>query len=395
MPSLKDLFLLDHEIHFLNHGSFGATPRAVFDIYQDWQRRLEHQPVLFLGREFNHLHQEARSGLGKYLNARPEDLVFIPNATHGVNIVARSLDLGPGDEVLTTDHEYGACDRTWDFLCQKRGARYLRQAIPLPIASCDDLLEQFWEGVTYRTKVIYLSHITSPTALCFPVKEICRRARLAGIRTLIDGAHAPGQIPLDLERIGADFYTGNCHKWMMSPKGAGFLHAREEFQDLLEPLVVSWGYQPEPDFTTGSRYVDNYQWTGTRDPAAALSVPAAIHFMEENRWDEVRQDCGELLRTTLERIGAITGLPSAYPDQPDLFFQMGIARLPVETDIIQLKTRLYDEFKVEVPLIEWNGQKFIRVSIQGYNTPMDADALVQGLDRLLPETKGNASLPTS
>jgi isopenicillin-N epimerase len=395
MPSLKNLFLLDPEIHFLNHGSFGATPRVVFDIYQDWQRRLEQQPVLFLGREFNHLHQEARSGLGTYLNARPEDLVFIPNATYGVNIIARSLDLGPGDEVLTTDHEYGACDRTWDFLCQKRGAHYLRQAIPLPIASCDDLLEQFWEGVTYRTKVIYLSHITSPTALCFPVKEICRRARLAGIRTLIDGAHAPGQIPLDLERIGADFYTGNCHKWMMSPKGAGFLHAREEYQDLLEPLVVSWGYQPEPDFTTGSRYVDKYQWTGTRDPAAALSVPAAIHFMEEHRWDEVRQGCGELLRTTLERIGTVTGLPPAYPDQPDLFFQMGIARLPVETDIVQLKTRLYDEFKVEVPLIEWNGQKFIRVSIQGYNTPMDADALVEGLDRLLPETVGNASLPPS
>ena len=385
MSSIKDLFLLDPDIHFLNHGSFGATPRAVFEAYQEWQRLLERQPVLFLGREYARLHHEARCALGEYLNARAEDLVFVPNATHGVNIVARSLNLGAGDEVLATDHEYGACDRTWDFLCRKRGASYIRQPIPLPVSSQDEILERFWEGVTHRTKVIFLSHISSPTALRFPVKEICRRARLAGIRTLIDGAHAPGQIPVDLASIRADFYAGNCHKWMMSPKGAGFLHARQEVQGMVEPLVVSWGYDAEEDFSTGSAYVDYLQWTGTRDPAAALSVPAAIQFMEENRWEEIRLGCAELLRTALHRIEQVTGLPPLYPDDRDLFLQMAVAQLPTGTDLKELKTRLYDEFQVEVPLIEWNGFKLIRISVQGYNTQEDADALVAGLARLLPE----------
>jgi isopenicillin-N epimerase len=385
MASLKDLFLLDPEIHFLNHGSFGATPRAVFAVYQDWQRRLERQPVLFLGREFNHLNQEARQALGAYLNGRAEDLVFVPNATHGVNIVARSLELGSGDEVLATDHEYGACDRTLEFICRKRGALYLRQPIPLPISNQDDLLERFWEGVTHRTKVIFLSHISSPTALRFPVKEICRRARLAGIRTIVDGAHAPGQIPVDLAKTGADFYTGNCHKWMMSPKGAGFLHAREEVQHLIEPLVVSWGYNAEEDFTTGSAFIDYLQWTGTRDPAAALSVPAAIQFMEEHQWDEVRLACTELLGSALSQIEMVTGLPPLYPDDRNFFTQMAVAQLPPETDVKLLKTRLYDEFRVEVPIFEWNMLKLVRISVQGYNTQEDVDALVDGLERLLPE----------
>jgi isopenicillin-N epimerase len=385
MSSIKDLFLLDPGIHFLNHGSFGATPRAVFATYQEWQLQLERQPVLFLGREYARLHYEARSALGEYLNARPEELVFVTNATHGVNIVARSLDLVPGDEVLATDHEYGACDRAWEFLCQKRGARYVRQPIPLPVSSQDDILERFWEGVTHRTRVITLSHISSPTALRFPVKEICRRARLAGIRTIVDGAHAPGQIPVDLASLGADFYTGNCHKWMMSPKGAGFLHAREEVQHLVEPLVVSWGYNAEQDFTTGSTFVDYLQWTGTRDPAAALSVPAAIQFMGENRWEEVRLGCAELLREALNRIEQVTDLPSLYPGEKGFFFQMAVAQLPPGTDLKELKTRLYDEFRIEIPLIEWNGMKLLRISIQGYNTQEDVDALVEGLHHLLPE----------
>jgi isopenicillin-N epimerase len=382
---LKDLFLLDPEIHFLNHGSFGATPRVVFAEYQEWQRRLEQQPVLFLGRDFNRLNLEARTALGEYLTADPKDLVFVPNATHGVNVVARSLELGPGDEVLATSHEYGACDRTWDYLCRKRGASYVRQPVPLPVTSQDEILERFWEGVTFRTRVIFLSQISSPTALQFPVREICRRARLAGIRTVIDGAHAPGQIPVNLASLGADFYAGNCHKWMMSPKGAGFLYARPEVQGLVEPLVISWGYQADEDFTTGSTFIDYLQWTGTRDPAAALSIPAAIQFMEGHRWDEVRLACFEMLREALKRVGVITGLPPLYPGESGFFSQMAAARLPTDVNLKVLKTRLYDDFRVEVPVIEWNGLKLLRVSIQGYNTLEDVNALVAGLERLLPE----------
>jgi isopenicillin-N epimerase len=183
MPNLKQFFLLDPSVIFLNHGSFGATPKPVFEVYQQWQSRLEKQPVLFLGREYDRLLYESRAKLGIYLNADAEDLVYIPNATHGVNIIARSLQLDAGDEILTSDHEYGACDYTWDFLCGKAGAKYIHQPIPLPIHSEEEIVKRLWQGVTPRTKVIYLSHITSPTALRLPVEQICQRARKAGILT--------------------------------------------------------------------------------------------------------------------------------------------------------------------------------------------------------------------
>ncbi|MCA9998356.1 MAG: aminotransferase class V-fold PLP-dependent enzyme [Anaerolineales bacterium] len=211
--TFRNLFLLDPDVVFLNHGSFGATPRPVFDVYQAWQRQIEYQPVKFIGRELTGYLQTARHTLGNYLHAHGDDLVYIPNATFGVNIVARALLLTAEDEVLTTDHEYGACDRVWRFVSQKKGFHYVRQPIPLPVTSPEEIVEQLWQGVTPRTKVIYLSHITSATALRLPVEAICQRAREAGILTLVDGAHAPGQIPLDLTAMGADFYTGNCHKW--------------------------------------------------------------------------------------------------------------------------------------------------------------------------------------
>ena len=209
MTDFGQYFLLDPDIHFLNHGSFGACPRPVFEAYQEWQRRLELQPVLFLGRELVHYDQQARQALAEYLHAEADDLVYIPNATHGVNIVARSLDLRPGDEILTTNHEYGACDNTWQFLCQKSGARYIHQPLPTPLGSDEEIVERLWQDVTRRTRLIFVSQITSPTALILPVRAICQRARQEGILTLIDGAHAPGQIEIDLMAIGADFYTGN------------------------------------------------------------------------------------------------------------------------------------------------------------------------------------------
>jgi isopenicillin-N epimerase len=389
MNNLKSLFLLDPDIHFLNHGSFGACPRPVVEVYQTFQSRLEAQPVLFLGRELVTLEGQARQVLGAYLNAAADDLVFIPNATHGVNIVARSLAPGPGDEILTSDHEYGACDNTWDFICRKSGASYIHQPIALPIETPEAFVEQFWQGVTPRTKLIYLSHITSPTAQRFPIETICQCARATGILTLIDGAHAPGQIPLDMQAVGADFYTGNCHKWMLSPKGAAFLYTRREMQGLIEPLIVSWGYSADEKTTTGSRYIDLLQWTGTHDPSAALSVPAAIQFMQEHHWDEVRQHCYQLLRQALRRIDEITGLPSAYAYGPGLIPQplppqMGVAYLPYDQDLTILKSRLYDEYHIEAPLILWNDQKMIRLSIQGYNTQSDVDALIIALQQLLP-----------
>jgi len=386
MSSLREYFLLDPSVVFLNHGSYGATPKPVFEAYQDWQLRLERQPVLFLGREIYGLLKHARDALGNYLNTSGADLVFIPNATHAVNIVARSLDMQAGDEILTTDHEYGACDYTWEFLCNKTGAHYIHQSIPLPVQAEEEIVEQFWQGVTSQTKVIYLSHITSSTALRLPVEAICRRARQAGILSIVDAAHSPGQIPIDLQQLGADIVFGNCHKWMLAPKGAAFLYVHRDVQSLIHPLVVSWGYKPTPDIATGSRFIDILQWTGTRDLSAALTVPDAIQFMEKHDWEEVRCRCHELLRQAIERIYDLTGLPPLYPLGSDFYSQMGIAPLP-RSNLVTLKSRLYDEYKIEVPLVEWQDKQFVRISIQGYNTQEDVAALVDALKILLPQVE--------
>ena len=214
MPSLKDNFLLDPNIHFLNHGSFGATPKPVFREYQRWQRELECQPVEFLGRRHDRLMAESRAVLAKYLGTHAQNLVYTQNVTIALNIIAHSLDLGSSDEVLSTNHEYGALDRTWRFLSKERGFAYINQNISVPIMSRDEFIREFWSGVTPRTRVIFLSHITSPTAIHLPIEEIIRRAREAGIITIIDGAHAPGQVSISLDELGADFYGGNLHKWM-------------------------------------------------------------------------------------------------------------------------------------------------------------------------------------
>lgn len=385
MTRLKDLFLLDPNVIFLNHGSFGATPRPVFEVYQEWQRKLERQPVRFLGTELPDYLQQAQNALAGYLHAHPDDLVFVPNATFGVNLVARSLQLGAGDEVLTTDHEYGACDTTWEFLCEKTGAAYVRQPISLPMTSPEEIVEQLWRGVTPRTKVVFLSHITSPTALRLPVEAICRRARAAGLLTVIDGAHAPGQIPIDLEAIGADFYTGNCHKWLSAPKGSAFLHARWEQQHWLEPLVVSWGWHERRTSNANSHFLQYLRWRGTDDPCAFLAVPAAIQFQNDHNWPAVQQDCHQLLRQALHRIRELTGLQPVYPDDKGFFHQMAVAPLPPIADLPAFKRRLYDEYRVEAPCLQWKEHHFIRISVQGYNTQADIDGLLIALENLISQ----------
>ncbi len=379
MYNLRKLFLLDPSITFLNHGSFGATPKPVFDEYRRWQMELERQPVEFLGRRFTGLMAESRAALGAYLGTHADNLVYTQNVTISLNIVARSLDLGAGDEVLATDHEYGAMDRTWRFLSRERGFTYINR--PVSLTSRNGFIDSFWAGVTPRTRIIFLSHITSPTALIFPIQEIARRARTAGIITVIDGAHVAGQLPLDLDSLGADFYGGNLHKWLCAPKGAGFLYARPEMQHLLKPLVTSWGYEPE---TPGaSAFVDLHEWWGTRDIAAFLSVPAAIQFQEQYRWDKVRAASHELAKTAQRRICELTGLAPLHSDDDSWFAQMSAAPLPADTDIAVLKSRLYDQHSIEVPLIAWNNSKLIRVSIQGYNSKRDVDHLLRALNVLL------------
>ena len=394
MQNLGKFFQIDQDIIFLNHGSFGATPLPVFEAYQAWQRRLERQPVKFLGRDLPELLQTARQALADYVGAGRDDLVFAPNATFGVNVAARSLPLGPGDEVLTTNHEYGACTHVWQFLSGKRGFDLVERPLA-PVGGnrlavngeqlwdASEVVEYFWQGVTPRTKVIYISHITSPTAVTLPVADICARARAAGILTVVDGAHAPGQIPLDMAAIGADFYTGNCHKWLCAPKGSAFLYARPERQRLIEPLVVGWGWGEDLEFSFGSDFLDYLQWLGTHDPSAYLTVPAAIEFQAAHGWTAVREQCRALAREALLRIGEITGLPPLYPPDSGFFRQMAAIPLPSRLDIKAFQARLYDEYGIEIPGIEWRGRHFIRISVQGYNTQADVDALVAAVKELL------------
>ncbi len=379
MYNLRRKFMLDPRVTFLNHGSFGAVPREVFRKYQDWQRELERQPVEFLGRRFPAMMRAARTTLAKYLRTSPDNLVYTPNVTVSVNIVAHSLTLGRGDEVLSTDHEYGACDRTWRFLSREQGFTYKNQPISLPYINPDNFVDSLWQGVTPRTRVIFLSHITSPTAAIFPVAEVCKRARQEGIFTVIDGAHTPGHIHLNLEAIGADFYGGNLHKWLCAPKGAGFLYARRDVQHLIKPLIVSWGYESESP--TGSNLVDYHEWTGTRDVSAYLTVPAAIEFQRKNRWNEVRKACHELVREARDRVCGISGLEPLTSDTG--FVQFVSIPLPDHVDLIILKKKLYSQYKIEVPLVNWNGRKLIRVSVQGYNSRRDIDKLIKALNDLL------------
>ena len=374
---MKELFLLDPDITFLNHGSFGATPRPVFESYQRWQRELERQPVEFLGRRSDELLNFARARLAAYLGTSRDNLVFVTNATLGVNIMARSLTLGPGDEVLASNHEYGALDRTWGYLSQQSGFKYINHRVSLPVKSVDQWVEEFWAAVTPHTRVIFLSHITSPTAMIFPVEEICRRARQHCILTVIDGAHAPGQLDLALDTLGADFYTGNLHKWLCAPKGAAFLYARPEVQ----PLIVSWGWQS--DSPGLSPFIDWQQWTGTRDISAFLTVPDAIDFQAAHNWPAVRESCHKLAYELRRRVTALTGLEALYPDSPQWYRQMGTVPLPSYVDINDLKIKLYDEYKIEVPLIDWNGHKLIRFSLQAYNSVEDVLALEKALRTLL------------
>ncbi len=377
---LRHLFLLQPDVVFLNHGSFGACPRPVFEAYQRWQLELERQPVAFMQHRLNEQLQEARNQLGTYVNADPEDLVFVTNVTLGLNIVLRSLPLEPGDEILSTDHEYGSLNRAWEWVCNKTGAHYIRRPVPLPITSTEAVVDAIWSGVTDRTRVLFCSHITSPTALTFPVAELIQKARAAGITTIIDGAHAAGQIPLDLAALGADYYSANCHKWMMAPKGVGFLHARKELHDKLEPILGG----KAGEMLSGSRLIAEHQYQGTRDPAAFITIPDTIRFMEEHDWPTVRERCHQLARYAREKVAELTGLPPAMPDSPQWFTQMALLPIPA-CDGAALKSRLLAEYGCELPITGHDDQQFLRISVQGYNSRKDVDTLVEGLSVLLPE----------
>ncbi len=385
MKNFQDQFLLNPAITFLNFGSFGATPKPIIENYQHWQRVLEAEPVQFIAFDgFNYL-AESRAALAKYIGcADQDDLVYVTNPSFAINLIAKNFPLKAGDEILTTDIEYGACDRTWNFYCEKAGATYRRQKINLPITNKEKFIADFFAGVTANTKAIFISQITSSTGLIFPVKEVCEIAKSKGLITIVDGAHVPGHIPFNLGEIQADFYTGACHKWMMAPKGCSFLYAHKSVQHLCDPLIVSWGYKAlKPSH---SPYLDYHQMIGTRDFSAFLTVPTCIKFMAENDWITVRTACHEMVLANAERFYDLLESKPISPLTSEWIGQM--ISIPIKTKEPEILQRtLFTEYNIEIPIMRQENDVYMRYSINAFNTMENLDTLYNALSELKKQNR--------
>jgi isopenicillin-N epimerase len=385
VDNLSSLFLLDPHVTFLNHGSFGACPRAVFEAYQRWQMKLEAQPVAFLDPErgLSGWMRDARLALGHVVGADADDIVGLTNATVGLNIVAQSLSLKPGDEILTSDHEYAALEKTWAYVARRTGAKIVVVKVPLPLTDEERFTDAILAGITGRTRVLFLSHITSATALVFPIARAIAVAKRRGIWTVIDGAHTPGHIPLNLRELDCDFYAGNCHKWMMAPKGSAFLYVRKEFQTGINPLVISHGWtedagQLEARGVFGNTpFIDGLEMQGTRDPSAWLTVVDAIKFGQTHNWKKVADQCCVLVQETASRVAWLTGLPSL--GSPEFCAPQMVAMPVPKCDPSELKHFLLTQHAIEIPCFDWQDRTIVRVSAQGYNTQKHMDHLIAAL----------------
>ena len=380
---MKSQFLLTNEITFLNHGSFGACPKPIFEAYQNFQLELEPEPVDFIIKKAPQYLKMAKNRLAKYIGCDASDFFFTPNPTTAINTIMRSVNLQPGDEILTTNHEYGAMDRTWHFYCKKSGAKYLRQEISLPIISKEQIIEEFWKGYTPNTKVIFLNQMSSSTALIFPVKEICDKAKQLGLITIVDGAHVPGHIDLNISELNPDYYTGTTHKWMLTPKGSSFLYVKKELQETLDPLVVSWGY--ESLAPSESRFLDYHETQGTRDISMFLCTPAAIDFLEQNNWEAKSAVCKQIVLDNYQRFCDLVGTKPICPITTEFLGQM--ASIPIRTKKpMELKELLYSKYKIQIPVMPLNDSVYIRYSINAYNSQEDLDVLHRALEDIIKTT---------
>lgn len=380
---MKSVFLLDSNITFLNHGSFGACPKPIFEEFQRLELELEQEPVNFIQKKLPVYLKEAKKPLAKFIGCDAEDFFFTPNPTFAVNTIMRSLNLQKDDEILTTNHEYGAMDRTWNFYCKKSGAKYIRQEISLPIISKEQILEEFWKGYNSNTKVIFLNQISSSTALIFPVKEICDKAQQLGLITIIDGAHVPGHIDLNISELNPDFYTGTLHKWMLAPKGSSFLYVKKEFQADIDPLVVSWGY--ESLAPSESQFLDYHEYQGTNDHSAYLCTPKVIEFLEQNNWKEKSKACKKIVLDNYQRFCDLVGTQPICPISEEFLGQM--VSIPIRTEKpMELKELLYSKYKIQIPIMPLNGSIYMRYSINVYNSQEDLEVLYQAITDIIKTT---------
>ncbi len=383
MSNIKSQFLLRDDVTFLNFGSFGACPKPIFERYQQYQLELEQEPVQFITVNGLQYLKQSREALAAYINCPADDVVYVTNPSYAVNIIAKSFNLQKDDEILTTNLEYGACDRTWNYYCKKVGAKYIRQPITIPIQSKEDLINEFFKGLTTKTKLVFISHLTSSTGLRMPVEEICAIAKQKGILTFVDGAHAPGQLPLNLQTLQADIYTGACHKWMMTPKGSSFLYVKNEHQHLFDPLIVSWGYQSTAP--SQSQFLDYHQMQGTRDFSAFLCIPNAIEFMQQNNWSAVSKTCKEMVQQNAPRFCKLLKATPTAPITDDFICQL--YSTPIKTkQPLELHRHFFNQYKIEVPVMPHGDNVFLRYSIQAFNTQNDLDKLYNAVEDIIKTT---------
>lgn len=388
----KQHFVLRPDTTYLNHGSFGPPPAAVREARDGWQRKLDSQPMDFFVREFELAWLAARDRLAAFVGATAGNLIFAENATVAMNVVADSFPLAAGDEVLLTDHEYGAVKRIWGRACERAGGNVRTVELPLPLGNAKELTDEILSAASERTRLLVVSHITSPTAAILPVAEICRAARQRGIAVAIDGPHAIAQVPLAIDELDCDFYAASCHKWLAGPFGSGFLYVAPRQHPHVQPPVLSWGRIPPTRIDSWS---DEFVWSGTRNPSAYLALPAAIEFLEQVGLNEFRIRSHWLAQYARRKLVELTQREPLVPDDAAWYGSMAHVPLPPPRNgAVQgescpisnpLQNTIWRRLGIEVPIVEFRGQRYVRVSCHLYNDTQQIDRLVQGFSQLLAE----------
>jgi isopenicillin-N epimerase len=389
-PDARAAMLLDPNVANLNTGSFGPLSRRVFDRVTALRQRLAEEPMDFLVRQQPPLLWAARESLGKFLNADPRRLVFTANVTSSVNLVASSLSLASPGEILLTDHEYGAMHWCWERAARRLGLTIRTFPLPIMAQNPGEIVDAAVAAMNPRTRLFFFSHVLSPTGMVLPARELCAEARKRGIFTVVDGAHAPVFIPLDLDSVQADFYGGNCHKWLLAPIGSGFLYLGQGSEGRLQPLQVSWGWYDggkaadERDEFGSTPRLRRLELEGTRDVCAWLAVPEAIAFQNQLGFERIRGRMRELADHVRRRLNGLRGLKPATPDHADLHGALTAFELPGGVDATALRNGLWERFRVEAPVVERPNRLLIRASTHFYNTQQEVDRLAEALTALLP-----------
>ena len=380
--------LLDPTVTNLNTGSFGPLPRSVFECATELRRRLAHEPMDFLLRQLPPLLSTARTRLADFLGGDARRLIFTANVSAAINLIANGLTLSAPGEILLTDHEYGAMHWCWERAAQRQGLTLRTFRLPILAEDPSEIVEALRSALTERTRLVFFSHVLSPTGLVLPAKEMCREARKRGAVTIVDGAHGPAMVSLDLADIGADFYCGNCHKWLLAPTGSGFLHVGPGQEDRLQPLQVSWGFRPDratmdvPDEFGSTPRLRFYEFEGTRDVCPWLAVPAAIDFQKDIGFEAIRQRNEMLVEFTRARLGCIPGLTLATPRDPRLHGFMTAFLMPHTVDAPTWRKRLWEEFRIEAPIVERPEGMLLRVSTHFYNTEEEVERLADAVRKM-------------